>query len=334
MHHPTCTANPGIAVFSPGGAEALTASTVFRVVFNGTRPVFLANKESTVRVAGAPQFSFRNPPQFMSYADPASRDAAYETEWVLDHLFYHKNTAPFVVHKLIQRLITSNPSPRYQHAVSRAFINGTYDGIGSATYGDMAATVAAVLLDREARSPILDSDPSFGRLREPLLMLIHLMRAMEFAPAAGLDVQLDGLAVKTGQEQYNSPTVFNFFLPDYTPAGAVMVAGLRAPEAQLATAPHLVRTLNGLSSLIRNGLTSCDDGFGSEMPMQNMMSMQGMAMRDCADKRGSADGGFTWVPADAANATRVVDELSLLLTAGRLNANNKQLIAEIGRAHV
>ena len=50
-------------------------------------------------------------------------------------------------------------------------------------------------------------------------------------------------------------------------------------------------------------------------------------MRDCADKRGSADGGFTWVPADAANATRVVDELSLLLTAGRLNANNKQLIA-------
>ena len=49
-------------------------------------------------------------------------------------------------------------------------------------------------------------------------------------------------------------------------------------------------------------------------------------MRDCADKRGSADGAFTWVP-QTTNSSLVVDELSLLLTAGRLNANNKQLIA-------
>ena len=56
------------------------------------------------------------------------RDAEFETEGFLDHIFYHENTAPFISLRLIQRLVTSNPSPRYMAAVSEAFTTGKYAG--------------------------------------------------------------------------------------------------------------------------------------------------------------------------------------------------------------
>ena len=50
-------------------------------------------------------YSFRNPPKFHSFLRPSIRDAAYETEALLDHLFYHKNVAPFMARRLIQRMV-------------------------------------------------------------------------------------------------------------------------------------------------------------------------------------------------------------------------------------
>ena len=56
----------------------------------------------------------------------------------------------------------------YQHVFN--FFLGVYNGkVYSGKYGDLGATVAAILLEPEARSVMLDYDPTFGRLREPLL---------------------------------------------------------------------------------------------------------------------------------------------------------------------
>eukprot|EP00947_MAST-08B_sp_MAST-8B-sp1_P006557 g6557.t1 len=143
----------GIAV-DTGERERIVAA------LDGKR-IFLRNKRSTVYVGGASSdieataaASFRNPPKFMSFTESRARDAEYETEALLDHLFYHPNTAPFISHLLIQRMVTSNPSPRYVEAVARAFMAGTHDatGIGSGEYGDLKAAVAAILLDPEARA--------------------------------------------------------------------------------------------------------------------------------------------------------------------------------------
>jgi uncharacterized protein (DUF1800 family) len=88
----------------------------------------------------------------------------------LDHLFHHPNVAPFISYRLIQRFTTSNPSPRYIRAVAAAFSTGSYDGATySGRYGDLNATIHAILLDREARTTTLDADPTSGRLREPIL---------------------------------------------------------------------------------------------------------------------------------------------------------------------
>ena len=107
------------------------------------------------------------------------RDAQYETEAVLSYFLNHANTPPFVAYRMIQRFGVSNPSPRYIEAVATAFADGVYGGFGNGTRGDMAATVAAILLDREAKSTVLDVDPGHGSLREPLLKIMHVLRAME-----------------------------------------------------------------------------------------------------------------------------------------------------------
>ena len=209
---------------------------------------------------------------FVQFTDCNVRDAEYETEAVLDHLFFHDNTAPFVAHRLIQRFTSSNPSPRYVTAVADAFRTGTYGGTTySGKYGDLGATIEAILRYREARNPMAVRDPHHGKLREPMVKLTHMFRAMEFVPKLGQEIEFATIHNMIGQEPYQAPSVFNFYLPSYQAPGAVEKALLTAPEAQLATAPFLVGYLNGLRSLIDNGLTNGYKGWGSgyvQMPLQ------------------------------------------------------------------
>ena len=326
-------AGTGVRAFTRASSlGAFDAHTIFRLEVNASqRTLHLSNVRSTVRVGGSggsgsgsdssALFSFRNPPMFSMLHDPSQRDAQYETDALLDHLLLHKNTPPFIATRLIQRLTTSNPSPRYVHAVADAFASGAYSDGGGATYsgmyGDLASTAAAVLLDREASSATLDLDSAHGGLREPLLKLLHLMRAMDFKAEDGREVETYSLLSRIGQCAYESPTVFSFFLPDFAPTGSVAQAGLVSPEAQVANGPTLIGFLNGATSLIRNGLNNCQGGLG--------------ASRGCASTSNlnpRADGYLTWRPSGGAEsrASEVVGDLDLLLTAGRLANHSKRLI--------
>lgn len=130
--------------------------------------------------------------------------------------------------RLIQRFTTSNPKPRYVKAVAEAFRSGKYDGdIGTGEYGDLAATIAAVLLDPEARSINLDADPFKGGLKEPLIRVMALLRGIEVELAEGVDVlKMHDLDDKIGQMAHTFPSVFSFFLPEYKPSGRAGEAGL------------------------------------------------------------------------------------------------------------
>ena len=266
-------------------------------------------------------YSFRNPPRMLTMTDPAQRDAIYETEALLEHILYHPNVAPFVSHRLIQRLVASNPSPRYTSAVAAAFRAGEYNGvIFSGRHGDLAATVAAILLDREARSLLLLSDPSHGHLREPLVKLLHLLRAMEFVNRDGREIELGGeaasLEFQIGQGVFKSPTVFNFFSPEYTPEGPLKDAGLVSPEAELAVLPYLVGYLNGVHSLALDGLTSCSGGFGVSCTTPTFP----------ASWNDRNFGAFTFTPSNVSTEA-VVEGLSLVLTGARLDEESRNIIA-------
>eukprot|EP01052_Picozoa_sp_SAG31_P027285 SAG31_NODE_2540_length_5538_cov_7.680859_4_plen_734_part_01 len=314
-------ADEGVTVFlarDTGSPLELTSETVFRV-FIRDKPAYLVNRISTVHVPGG--FSFRNPPHFLGPSDgraqnniPDHRDAYHETESLITHLFHHQNTPPLIAGRLIQRLTTSNPSRRYVKAVAQAFIRGEHHGIGSREYGCLAATAAAILLDKEARSTSLEADPNHGALREPIIKVLHLLRAMEYEPLGSREIAFFDMAGVIGMAAYEAPSVFNFYLPDYRPAGPIDKAGLVSPEAEIATAPLLIGFLNGMISLIDYGLTECGSGFG--MPQWLYNGIRGWR-RSCnsepADIRGNSDGILRFQASAAA-----IDELDLLLTGGRL----------------
>ena len=216
-------ASQGVDVYTHANSSgAFDVKTIFAVKFNGTELTYLRNKQSTVSVPGTAH-TFRNPPRFNNFHigyDSNQRDAEYETEALLSHLFRHPNTAPFLVYRLMQRLTHSNPSPRYIRRAVEAFKKGTFEGITyGGKYGDMAATITAILLDREARSTILDADPASGGLREPMIKLLHTLRALQYVPdrAWGSTVQIPvSFSMnndKIGQAPHESETVFNFYQP-------------------------------------------------------------------------------------------------------------------------
>jgi len=272
-------------------------------------------------------FSFRNPPHFMTMIDPSQKDALYETDALLDHLFHHPNVAPFVAKSLIQRLVTSNPSPRYVATATAAFRTGRHGGRSyGGHYGDVGATVAAILLDSEARSLVLDSDPTHGQIREPLVRVFALMRAMQFMPdndGEVLFIRGENLEMMIGQGAYNPPSVFNFYTQDFQPNGPVQQMDLFSPEATLATLPFVVGLVDGITSLVFDGLTGRRGGFGV---YNRYVDADDTYPAPWAEQ--TNNGYLHWQPANASSAESVVDELSLLLTSGRLDEQTRKVIIE------
>jgi hypothetical protein len=155
----------------------------------------------------------------------------------MNRLAKHPNVGPFIGRQLIQRLVTSNPSPAYIARVSAVFDNN-----GSGVRGDMKAVVKAILLDTEARDPAKATEPTFGRIREPIQRYAQILRV--FNAKTGVDP--DDFGIPTWDEGgrrglWQSPlhahTVFNFYYPDYKPAGTELFRrNLVSPEMQITTA--------------------------------------------------------------------------------------------------
>ncbi|HEX2749321.1 MAG TPA: DUF1800 family protein, partial [Verrucomicrobiales bacterium] len=183
-------------------------------------------------------------------ASPADTGTAtmLDVNAAVDNLFNHPNVGPFMGRLLIQRLVTSNPSPAYVGRVAAAFANN-----GQGVRGDMKAFIKAILLDPEARDPAMMNDPNFGKLREPFLRCVNLARAFNAYTASGW-YYLDAFTLDHVQEPMKSPSVFNFYLPDYAPPGTLVEHGLVAPEFQIINATSATMAPNYFWNAITGGL--------------------------------------------------------------------------------
>jgi uncharacterized protein (DUF1501 family)/uncharacterized protein (DUF1800 family) len=280
------------------------------------------------------EFSFPNPPHFMGLlqdyvssgiGETNVRDAQFETDAVLDSLFFHESVAPFLCIRVIQRFGISNPSPRYVKECTTAFRNGKYGTFGSETYGDLSAMTAAIVLDREANTAVLDMDAGYGALREPILKLLSLMRAQEYQHAPLETVaELWKLRERISQEPHEFPSVFSFYLPEYIPdSGPAIASSHVAPEAQLMDMPIIIDTLNGLFSTIKYGLSDCIDISGTDYGFAKYPGY-GSCNDNGAFQR--ATGVLGYEPTSSASSAETIDDLATLLTAGRLSSNNRRLI--------
>jgi len=307
----------GVKAYGPVAPMDLT--TVFEC-----EGKFYQNIRSMVEVEGddGTTFTFRNPPAFIrpdlvEMGDgELNRAAMAEVESLLDHLVYHPNTGTFIGKKLAQRFVTSNPSAEYLTGITEAFESGTYGGVTYGEHGSLGATLAAILLHPEARGEGKRAETT-GLLREPMLKIIHFMRSMEYTDDLAEYVSFAQIDEIIGQFPYHSPTVFNFYDAEYMPSRFASEpepesesepeAEAVAPEFQIFTPPFALGLLNGMASLLRDGVTSCGDGFG----------IRWRSGGNC--QRGTL--GFS-----ASSEEETLSDLDLLLTGGRLTPDNAAVV--------
>jgi uncharacterized protein (DUF1800 family) len=182
---------------------------------------------------------------------PADATASQALELVLDSIMSHGNVAPFVARQLIQQLVRSNPSSAYVGRVASAFRNGRFsyqDGTvlrryGTGTVGDLSATVAAILLDSEARSNASITRES-GKLRSPILYMTSTLRA--------LNGSTDGMTFgswwgeRLQQHVFRPPSVFSYYPPNFPVPGTSLVG----PEFGINNANTALGRLNLLTYLL------------------------------------------------------------------------------------
>ena len=189
--------------------------------------------------------------RFLGTVIPAGTNGENSLKLALDTLFAHPNIGPFLSRQLIQRLVTSNPSPAYVARVAGKFNNN-----GAGVKGDLKAVVRAILTDTEARSDAGLTSPTYGKLREPMVRFIQWARTFK-ATSADDSWDVNNLldpATRLAQSPTRSPSVFNFFRPGYVPANtAIGAQGLQAPEFQITSESSVVGYANFMQSVIAYG---------------------------------------------------------------------------------
>ena len=228
---------------------------------------------------------------------PAGQSGQADLAAALDNIFQHPNVGPFLCRQLIQRLVTSNPSPAYVYRCGQAFGNN-----GAGVRGDMKSVLRAILLDWEARSADLLTQPGYGKLRETVVRMVALLRALGAQPPPDGRFRFYWQASAEwglNQSPLQAPTVFNFFDPAYSQPGPIAAAGIVSPELQITNETSVFGTANFLHAVL--------EGYADD------------------DSYVTLDYSYlTGAGSDAA----LLDRVNLLFYAGRLSAETRAIFAE------
>jgi len=241
-------------------------------------------------------------------------DGEADIDEALDNLFNHPNIGPFISKLLIQRLVTSNPSPAYVKRVARAF-NG--ESHYSNERGDMQAVIKAILLDDEARNCQAQSDPTFGKLREPFVRYLQLMHSFNLSSPSGVYRNtMANLDHQLGQNIFSSPSVFNFFQQDYQPIGPVEEAGKYAPEFQITNSLTIAGYMNALNDWLFYDKLVFDNGWGYEGSIND-------------NDKAALDFSVEESLVDNHTLPQLLDRLDLILAHGQLSQRAKNIIMDV-----
>ena len=224
---------------------------------------------------------------FLGTTIAAGTDGVQSLKLALDTICAHANVAPFFARQMIQRLVTSNPSPAYVARIAAVFTDD-----GSGVRGNLRAVLRALLLDAEARSASLAAGTGFGKVREPMLRLAGWARAVSATSASGAWAlgNTSDPATRLAQSPLRSPSVFNFFRPGYVPPNsAIATATLVAPEFQIENESSVVGCINYLQRVVAGGVGDIKGDYSTLLPL-------------------------------ADNAQTLIDELNLVLAANQLSA--------------
>ena len=218
------------------------------------------------------------------YLQPAGLTIEADLASAIHNVFVNPGVAPFVTKQLIQKLVTGNPSPQYIARVAAVFNNN-----GQGIRGDMKAVVRAILLDPEARGSV-KLDAGYGKLREPVLFVTAAARAVNTRSDG---VFFGGSARSMGQNLFYAPSVFNYYPPDYTVPGTVVLG----PEFAIQNSSTYVNRENMVNTL----------AFGTIAPLATYPAAIG------------TQPDWSALQASAVDADALADKLSALLLHGTMS---------------
>jgi uncharacterized protein (DUF1800 family) len=223
---------------------------------------------------------------------PANQSVQKDQADAVHNVFMHPNTPVYVGRQLIQRLVTGNPSKAYILRIAQRFIDN-----GAGVRGDLRAVVKAILTDPEARGGGSAGDPTYGSLKEPVLMITGLIRSLSGVTDGN---RLEGAASGLGQRPYYSPTVFNYFPPDNTIQGTTTLA----PEFLIHNTQSAIARSNLVYSMVYNP-------FGVDNTIANSTGTRLNVAQ---------------FEANAGNPAQMVDQVDQVLTGGQMPAAAKATV--------
>jgi uncharacterized protein (DUF1800 family) len=245
----------------------------------------------------------RGPKQLLDgVVQPGGRGSVGDLKAALDQIAAHPNVGPFLCKQLIQRLVTSNPSPAYVYRCAQVF---AADATGKR--GNLQSVVRAILLDYEARSPEAARQVGYGKLREPIVKFGGLLRSLQATTSVGDGrlryYWLDSPEWGLGQNPLRAPTVFNFFEPTYAQSGDVASAGLVSPEFKIATETTVLANPNFLRGVVFEGW-----------------------MYDDPDTTAEERLSFPWATWTALDNQQLLARIDALFFAGSMSAATREIL--------
>lgn len=225
--------------------------------------------------------------------DQATMDL--ELKQALDLIFNHPNVGPFIGRQLIQRLVTSNPSPAYVGRVAAVFANN-----GAGERGNLQSVIRAVLMDPEARDAALARQARYGHLREPMIRFVTALRAFNATSPTGR-FAASNLHNEIGQGPFRSPSVFNFFEPHFSQPGPIANLGLYSPEFQISTERWVASYSNVMRNLVRSGYGSTEQRITLNLATETAL---------------------------AAEPLQLIEHLNLLLLGGQMSAELRNTLVD------
>ena len=256
----------------------------------------------------------------------------------LDALTSHANTAPFISRLLIQRLVSSNPTRGYVFRVASVF---------KESEGQLGEVIKAILLDPEARSLEFADRVDAGKQKEPIIRYIAFCRALNVAsklplsdlvehgyPEAELAkfpkntslYRMGNTDNRLAQTPQSAPTVFNWFLPDFTVAGPLAAAGLVAPEFQVTTESQVVNAANAHYKIAFNR-----NGQGGVRIRGQNSALDDHLIPDLTPFRALLSEAAANKATKIERATLLIDYIDLLLSGGSLEARYRNQIGRTPR---
>lgn len=243
------------------------------------------------------------------YVIPPNQKGIEDINMAIDHLFHHPNVGPFFCKQLIQKLITSNPSPKYIEDIAYIFNDN-----GQGVRGDLGAVIKAIFLHPEATSCESLTDTEHGKMQEPYIRYLEFIKLIGLQPHeddGSLFYNGGGVEWTTNQDIYRAPTVFNFYMPNYSPNGPLRNMNLLGPEFQIHNSTTSLSLINHLHFL-------ADSDYG--------MGYTWLANRG---EEGYYRNNLEYFVSFAPDAEALINEIDRLLTKGQMSQQTRSIIKEV-----